>query len=198
MTRVTIGRWAGRLAILGGLTIVGSPPSRAQDDPPDFEAIIARPTEHHERLKREVGTWDATVKMWMGGPDAPAEESKGVETNTLFGGGLWLLTSFEGDFGGLKFEGRGWNGYDSKKGKYVGCWVDSMTDRITPMEGTFDEATDSYTYTLEGVDPATGKPIKEHHTLKYDGDDTRIAAFYTPGPDGKEFKSMEITYKKRK
>ena len=43
-----------------------------------------------------------------------------------FGGGFWLLLDYKGDFGGMKFEGKGATGYDPNKKKYVSTWVDSM------------------------------------------------------------------------
>ena len=42
-------------------------------------------------------------------------------------GGLWVASTFQGDFGGMTFEGRGQFGYDPAKKKYVGTWIDSMS-----------------------------------------------------------------------
>ena len=50
-------------------------------------------------------------------------------------GGLWVLSKFEGDFGGMKFEGRGQFGYDPIKKKYVGTWIDSMSPTLSVLEG---------------------------------------------------------------
>src|ERR1700722_10221377 len=72
----------------------------------------ARPTEEHKILARDEGTWDATIKSYMGGPDAEPAVSKGTEVYTVMPGGLWVLSRFEGDFAGMKFEGRGQFGYD--------------------------------------------------------------------------------------
>jgi hypothetical protein len=197
MSRMMFGR-AVALLILGGLSMLPGPTASGQEEKPDLDAMIAKPTKHHELLKKDVGTWDATVKMWMAGPDAPPEESKGVETTTLLGDGLWAVSTFEGEFGGMKFRGQGQLGYDSKKGKYVGTWIDTMTDHIGFMEGTYDEAEKTLTMFMDSTDPATGKPVKEKHVVKYVDPDTRSFTFSMPGPDGKDFKVMEITYKKRK
>ena len=53
----------------------------------------------------------------------------------MLAGGLWLISTFEGEFGGAKFEGRGQFGYDASKGKYVGTWIDSMSPNMSLLEG---------------------------------------------------------------
>ena len=61
----------------------------AQDGPP-----VAKPTAEHKLLAKDVGTWDATVKSWMSGPDSEPTVSKGVEVDKLLPGGLWLTERF--------------------------------------------------------------------------------------------------------
>ena len=54
------------------------------DDPAQMKEImenmlaIGNPGEHHKHLDQFVGEWNTTFKIWMGGPDAPATESKGT------------------------------------------------------------------------------------------------------------------------
>ena len=40
---------------------------------------MSRTTPEHELLAKGVGTWDATVKSWMQGPQSEPTISKGVE-----------------------------------------------------------------------------------------------------------------------
>ena len=61
-----------------------------------------------DKLKHWVGTWDATMK-------AGDQEFKGVANAKFDLGGMWLATEFEGDFGGRKFTGRGFDSYDPRK-----------------------------------------------------------------------------------
>ena len=49
----------------------------------------------------------------------------------------------------------------------------------------------------ETRDPATNKAMPTKSVARYLDDNTRVFAMYTPGPDGKEWKMMEITYKRR-
>lgn len=184
---------AGR-AMVGALLVVGMTTAVGQAQE---EEIFARPTPQHEVLKGEAGTWDATMKIFMGGPGEPPQVSKGVETNRMLGG-LWLIGEFEGEFVGQKFLGHGVTGYDTEKKKYVGTWVDNVTARIMPLEGTYDAASKTLTLYTEAISPITGKPVKERHVHEYKDEDHRLLRMYQPGPDGKDSLLMEVAYTRRK
>jgi hypothetical protein len=158
---------------------------------------MVKPGPEHELLKKDVGTWDATVENLMPPPGAPAPPppSKGVETNKLIGG-LWLVTDFKSQMMGQPFQGHGTTGYDTNKKKYVGTWVDSMSTGLMVGESTYDPATKTVTGYMEGTDPA-GKPAKMKMVTEYKDDNTRVFTMYMTGPDGKEAPGMRITYKRR-
>ena len=82
-------------------------------------AATARARPGARRAQEMVGTWDTTMKIEGG-------ESKGTCVYKMDVGGLWLASTFEGDIGGMKFSGRGYDSYDPAKKKYVGVWLDSM------------------------------------------------------------------------
>jgi hypothetical protein len=156
-----------------------------------------QPTAEHKVLAADEGTWDATIKSYHGGADSEPSVSKGTEVNTMLAGGLWMVSTFEAEFGGAKFEGRGQFGYNASKGKYVGTWVDSMSHGIAMLEGSYDPKTKTMTYTGEGVD-ADGKTKyteKMVTTTKEDG--SRVFTLYMKF-DKDEVKFMEVTYQKRK
>jgi hypothetical protein len=167
--------------------------ARSQDGPP-----VPKPTAEHELLAKDVGTWDAIVKSWMDGPGSEPIVSEGVEVMKLMPGGLWIHSEFDGKFGGMEFHGCGQTGYDTKKKKYVGTWVDSMTTEIMIMEGDYDRATRTLTSYAKGTDPA-GKPYESKMTAKHESDDTRVFMMFMKSDETKgEFvKVMEITYKRR-
>ena len=166
-------------------------PAEAQDLP--------KPGPEHKILAQEEGPWDASVKAFMGGPDAPPAVSKGTEVNTLMTGGFWLVSKFNGDFGGLPFEGRGQFGYDSIKKKYVGTWVDSMSPTLSVLEGTYDAKTKTMTYVGDGVDVTSKKKFTQKMVTKTNDDGTRVFSLYMKMEgDDKETKFMEITYTKQK
>ncbi len=158
----------------------------------------AEPTDEHKILARDAGTWDGTIKSYMGGPDAEPMVSKGTEVNTVLTGGLWVLSKFEGDFGGMKFEGRGQFGYDPNKKKYVGTWIDSLSPNLSVLEGTYDSKTKTMTFLGEGTSAEGIKYTQKMVTTTKD-DDNRVFTLYMKVGDSKdEVKFMEITYQKRK
>ena len=157
----------------------------------------APPTAEHKILATEEGTWDATVKSYFGGPNAEPTVSKGTEVNTMLAGGLWLVSKFDGEFAGAKFEGRGQFGYDSNKGKYVGTWIDSMSPHMSLLEGSYDPATKTMTYTGEGVGPDGKSKYTQRMVTTTKEDGSRVFTLYMK-QDKDEAKFMEITYQKRK
>ena len=88
------------------------------------------------------------------GADGKVETStsKGVETNRMIAG-KWLISDFKGEMFGSTFEGHGTNGYDAKKNKYIGTWVDTMSVRIDTLEGTYDEKTKTLTLNSDSEGP---------------------------------------------
>jgi len=103
-----------------------------------------------------IGVWDLETKFWPT-PNGEPLVSKGTETNTMLGDGLWVLSTFEGNFGGVPFRGQSQIGYNPTKKKYVGTWIDSMSPYMTKMEGTYDAESETMTLLNTGRDPQTGK-----------------------------------------
>ncbi len=161
-------------------------PALAQGPP------LPTPGPEHEMLKKDVGTWDATVETFMA-PGAPPSVSKGTETVSMLGG-FWQLTEFKSEMMGQPFEGRGATGYDPAKKKYVGTWVDTMTPGYYTTEAAYDPATKTMAAVMEGPDPS-GQVAKTKATTEWKDADTRVFTMY--GPDGKSV-GMRITYKRRK
>jgi hypothetical protein len=167
-------------------------PARAQAPP------LATPTREHQEMAREEGVWDADCTTWMT-PDAEPMKSTGVETNKMFGK-LWLVSEFEGEFGGEKFVGKMQLGYDPVKKKYVGTWIDTMGPFLYTMEGDYDVANHTLTMMMSGVDTMTGKPTQWKSVTRYEDEDTKTVEMHqaVEGQPDKWFKSMEIKYKRRK
>jgi hypothetical protein len=169
--------------VVAALAILAPASSRS------FAQAPPKPGPEFDILKGMEGTWDATIKM---GP----MESKGTMVFKMSLGGLWLSSHFEGEFAGMKFEGRGVDSYDAAKKKYVSVWVDSMSTSPMLSEGTYDPATKKMS--LEGTGPGQdGKPVKTGMVTEYKDKDTMISSMSMPGPDGKQAEMMTITYKRK-
>jgi hypothetical protein len=181
------------LAAAAGLFLVSN--LSAQETKPSDAAQAA-----YKILAQSEGEWDADLTVSFPGPDGKAvpTKSKGTETNRLLGG-KWLISDFKGEFFNMPFEGHGQNGYDSKKGKYVATWIDSMSTHIDFMEGSYDEKTKTLTLTADTEEPVSGKPMKLRLETQFKDENTRLFAEYIQVEGQKEFtKFMEVTYTKRK
>jgi hypothetical protein len=161
-----------------------------QDDMP-------KPGKEHEWLKPLEGTWDVACKFHMDPSQAPME-MKGVETSKLDLGGFWLLSEFKGEMFGKPFEGRSTTGFSPQKKKFVGTWIDSMVPHLFVSEGELDAAGKVLTMIAEALDMATGKPTQERWVLEILDKDTHTFTFYGPGTDGKERKTGEMKYTRKK
>jgi hypothetical protein len=155
------------------------------------------PGDHHKLLKFKEGRWDLTVRMWPS-PDAPASESPAESEATLILGDRFLLDKVKGSFGGMPFEGMGTTGYDNHRKKFVFTWIDNMGTGVMVGEGDYDPQTKTWTYQVNSTDPITGKPAVSRGTERIVDGNTWVMQSFNTGPSGKEFKAMEITYKRKK
>jgi len=62
-------------------------------------------------------------------------------------------------------------------------------------EGPYDEKTNSITFKGSYIDPMTGKEVKTREVYKFVADNHHIFEMYAT-QEGKEFKSMEINYRR--
>lgn len=145
-----------------------------------------------EILEKEVGVWDAIIKFNQGGQTL---EIPGVERNALRGD-MWLVSDFESDFGGQKFEGHGVRGMDINKKKIVSLWVDSMQPFFAEMEGEFDA---DGTLTMTGEYPdQTGQVKKWKSISKWVDDDNRTFTMMMGDDNGDYQELMTIEYTRQK
>jgi hypothetical protein len=159
--------------------VLVAPAATAQEFP--------KPGPEHEVLKKMEGNWDLVMKF--GGM-----ETKGTVTYKMELGGLWLTGNLESEIFGTKFQGKSLDGYDATKKKYVGVWVDSMSNSPMFMEGTFDK--EKKTLTMTGDGPGMdGKPTKFKAVSIMPDDNTINFSMYMG--DGKE-PAFTITYKRKK
>ena len=162
-------------------------PLAAQDAP--------KPTAEHQKLAASVGTWDAVLSTT--GEDGKAIESKGTSVQKLACGGLWLIDEFSvPDFLGMgPFEGHGVTGYDPKKGKYIGTWVDTMLTTFMQLEGSFDKT--GKVLTMEGMGPGPdGNALKHKLVTTWHSADKYVFEMFVVG-NGNEQKTLTITYTRR-
>jgi len=187
------------VAFTAALAFADDPKAKAGPSQAEMEAMMkaATPGDAHKKLNAMAGTFNADVKMWMQ-PGAPPSGGTGVAENSWALDGRFLQQSFTGNFMGMPFSGVGYTGYDNIKKKYIGTWMDTMTTSMMISTGTANADGKSYTFTSSMDDPMTGKasPVKE--TVTVVDDDHHTLEMWSPGPDGKMFKMMEIAYTRKK
>jgi hypothetical protein len=149
----------------------------------------------HERFKRFVGEWDAEAKNFEKSPDQP-QVTPGHARMELLLGGRFLRQTFTGEFDGKKFEGQGLSGFNNSSRQYEGVWMDNFGTGIMRTTGTYAQDTKTLTETGESVCPLG--PMKVKLVTKEVNDDKFVFTMFMQQPDGKEQKSMEITYTRRK
>jgi hypothetical protein len=160
----------------------------------EMMAKAATPGDAHKKLEPMIGTFDAKVKMWMD-PSKPAEESAGVSENSWVLGNRFIETRHTGTFMGQPFSGIGYTGYDNVTKKYVGTWMDTASTGV--MTSTGSMAGNTMTSTATMSDPTTGKMARTTMKMTVTDKDHHIMEMWGPGPDGKKYRMMEITYTRK-
>ena len=165
---------------------------------------LSKLNENHKLLASTAGSWSYTVKMWMD-PSGKPTESTGTATRKAIMDGRYVSGEYTGKFkmpgadGKMKdmdFHGMSMDAYDNVKKKFISGWIDNMGTGIMTMEGTYDAASKSITYTGE-AEMMPGMKEKFRQIVKLT-DATHMSLEYYEDRGQGEAKTMEITYTKKK
>ena len=173
-----------------------APQVKGQMDPAMMEKMkaLSAPSEAHKVLEAFAGKWTYTGKFWMT-PDAPAQEMTGSAENEMMFGGRFLKQESTGPWMGETFHGLGYTGYDNIRREYASVWLDDMGTGLMTVSGSYDAATKTLTQIGANSCPLTGEKARvSRSTWTVVDNDRTTYTSYLFGPDGKEFKSMEINY----
>lgn len=151
----------------------------------------AAPGEPHQRLAALAGRWNLVLKN-RETPDGNWVESKGAAEYRSVLGGRYVLEEVKTELYGMPFEWVGILGYDNVKKKYTAVWADNFGTQTDFAEGDADAAGKTITFQGEENIPGGGK-MKYQWIIRLEGKDKLVIEMMVPGPDGKEFKTMEIT-----
>ena len=180
-------------------------PSEPAPAPPDqatmmknWEAYMT-PGKEHKMMAEWNGKWDGEVTMWMDpSPDAKPTVSTMTAENKMIMGGRYQQSVNKGTFDNMPFEGISTLAFDNAKKVFISTWVDNMGTGIMSLQGTWDEATKTATMKGKCVDPMTGSEKDIRETFTVVDKDHQIMTMYEAGPDGKERKTMQIHYTRKK
>jgi hypothetical protein len=150
----------------------------------------------HKQLAYFAGEWKATTTVWMD-PKAPPEKSEGKTHAESKFGGRYIEMHHEGSFAGQPFSGEGLVGFDNLKGKFFSTWIDSMSTGMWLAWGSYDKASNTYTFSGSMDDPMkAGTQVKVREVIHPADDKHYSFAWYETRGDGKEAKTMQIDYAK--
>ena len=174
-----------------------APPEMSAEQKAMMDAYVAagKPGAPHAAMAKQVGDYDLTVTSWDA-PGAPPTVDKGTASRKMVLDGRVMVEMMSGTNHGQPFSGHGMRGYDNVSGKYWGTWNDSMSTGVMVSEGTCDDKGDC-TFTGSWNDPISKKPVTARMTSHWSDAGTEQFEMFAPGPDGKEMKMMQITYKKK-
>lgn len=187
------------------LALAATLPALAQDAPPEMspeETAMMQayqqagtPGPQHAEMARTAGTYDLAIKSWMA-PDAPPASEAGTATRSMILDGRVMVEKVEAAMHGQPFTGHGMTGYDNVTGKYWSTWNDSMSTGLMVSEGTCDDA-GACNFTGSWHDPVSKQEVSARMTTKWTSPTVEVFEMYGPGPDGKEYRMMEMTYTRR-
>ena len=134
-------------------------------DPPDVKAMwlaveqMSRPGAEHKILEFMVGTWSVEMKIDMAAmlPGAPVMTAKGTAEAKWIIGGRFLQTTVISMIDDIKTESLSIHGYDNRKGVYTTYGIDSFGTYAVWADGTFDDASQTFTLNGETEEPGHGK-----------------------------------------
>ncbi|MEQ9619190.1 MAG: DUF1579 domain-containing protein [Deltaproteobacteria bacterium] len=158
----------------------------------------ATPGENHKALDPMAGEWEYTAKWWNT-PDSEPEVSNGTSEAKWIMGDRYLKQKVEGTSMGQEFKGMGLLGYDNASKEYESVWIDNMGTGIMTGSGTYDPAARTFEYKGTYSCPMEdGKDKSYRSVTKIMSDDKYTFEMYMPGPEGEEYRALEIVYTRKK
>ncbi|HLF55641.1 MAG TPA: DUF1579 family protein [Thermoanaerobaculia bacterium] len=190
--------WIAALAVClaaAGWAQGGEAPAMSAEEAAAMAAFerAATPGEAHAWLASLAGEWEFHGNFWMA-PGTEATHSMGTAVREAILGGRVVREVVISEMFGQAFEGIGHTGFDNVTGQFWSTWFDNMSTSLMMSTG----ACDGGVCTFEGTntDPMTGKAAKARMVSQHEGN-REIHEMWGPGPDGADFKMMELTYTRK-
>lgn len=198
MRSVMVGAW---LVTLGAGWAVAAEPEMPAVDPKAAAMALAKqygePGDSHKTLDRLTGTWTFVMQSWMAPKEKPMKMT-GTATNSWVFDGRFLKQEVKGQGEGWpSFEGVGYTGYDNMRREYQSVWLGNMGTGMHVATGQQD-ADGTMTEQGDTSCPMTGEAYRQFRAVWKFVDDKHVTyESYSPGPDGEEYKAMELQYTRK-
>jgi len=159
------------------VTLLAASALVAQETP-----VFPKPQKEHEWLMQFVGEWESDSKASFAGQQM---ECKGTIKSEMLGG-FWVINEMKIEMMGDQMVGIQTVGYDPGSQKYVGTWVDSMTNHLWKYEGSVDDTGKILTLQAEGPNMMSpGKTAQFRDIYEFKSKDHIAISSDMQGEDGK-------------
>jgi len=157
------------------------------------------PSEPHGLLSELAGAWDYELK-YRSKRDAKPQLSTGrieyepvLGNKFIFGENLAHL-----NIGGESIPYKSWAilGYDTHKNAYTSVLLDAMRTDISTGTGQYNEKRDVLEETGSFAHPLTGEEKTYRSELQFKDDNTHSQSVFITDGSGKEFKVLEIEFRR--
>ncbi len=149
------------------------------------------PVKEHEWLQKFVGEWESEFEMSCD-PGQPPMTTKGTEVTRMIGG-FFIIADGRSEMMGAPFDSVLTLGYDPRKQKYVGTWVDSISGYLWLYEGEVDATGKILTLDTEGPGPNNPDGLtKFKEVTEFLSDDHRVFTSSYQGADGSWTKCITV------
>ncbi|MEM7587329.1 MAG: DUF1579 family protein [Acidobacteriota bacterium] len=158
---------------------------------------LTQPSEHHQLLKRFLGTWDTQLEFTMAGMDGPPE--KGTATFSWLMEGRWLEMKSSGTFLGSPNQSYMIFGYDNFKQSYVTVSVGNVDTAMLTSEGDLDPRGDvliTYGTLDEYLTGEHDKMVK--YVWRFHGDDKIVLEVHDLPIGEHNAQVMELTFNRKR
>jgi hypothetical protein len=149
----------------------------------------------HKMIAKWDGKWASDITFFM--PGAPEMKMAGTAENTMVNEGFVQQSTHTGTMMGRPFKGMSLMGYDNHRKVFWNLWMDNFGSGNMYLEGTWDETAKSINLKGKTTDPETKQQIDVREVMMIVDDNTQKMEQYM-SHDGKEFKSMDITFRRSK
>ena len=161
----------------------------------DEWAALSEPGASHRLLAPLEGNWTTEMKFWSQ-PGVGESSSQGKSSFKWIMGGRFLKEEVLGSVLEQTFQGLGLMGYDNAKRRFTTVWVDSFNTGIATAEGTYAADNQKFSFVGSTYDPLINGVKETKSEIDIVNADQFVFRMFDTAPDGREFKSLEITYHK--
>jgi hypothetical protein len=154
------------------------------------------PGPQHQWLKTNLaGSW--TIESKSFGPNGETMTASGTAEAKAVHGDRFIAEEFSQMRMGKPMTGSLWFGYDNMRKKFTGAESDSVGTGMTFLSGDLDNAKKTLTLTGMTWSMMLNKEVQMRVVMKVESDKKHTIEIFSPGPDGKEAKRVEIAYTRK-